>query len=845
MSDSKYFSAAEKDSFAKFTVDERFKKIFNDYCSGNYEEFLKKELYNFNEAFPEKIKNDFLKEFEKKRNKLCGGTEVKELIINENLSLGEIFNYAPFLEAEFIFYHALLAEKGYYKKNEATYKYDFFASEKKNSVLNSKAKFISILDELVDGNNRFDKASFIRAMHYCLSANTSDLSQLDAKERFEYTVDDIRILHDDSNVLFEYLNSRGKKFKQFDIICDNAGKELFSDLYLACYFLYNEIVDKVVFHLKPYPFFVSDATQEDFGYLISEIQKAGNGEGSKICNEYIHDGKIKIKSHNFWAEPLCFDKMPSSLKKHFFKSSLIIIKGDLNYRRLVKDKNWNYIDTFKKRTKKVMPFTPIVAPRVLKSDVLIGISEASYQLAKSTDKLNATPDQRFKGNGKWAVIQFRALNYKHYKKWSKKNGNGNRERKENATCVNSNSENKGEKADPCKKKVDKYRLFQKFIFIFMGIVFLLILAMLFMTLFSVEDFKNPCSEKCREFMKCLSTEDTKRIDFSLLLGGYAVLLSGTIIIPEFLMKKKIDEALLERKDENVADVKKSVVDELNPQLSEIRSDKLKLDADLSRMISFLLNVNDMPFWSLGWAFHSLKRYLESSKIIQRKEIYHFVDLLLNAVIRPTVKNIVQMDLSLSEDAVQYFSKLYPVYYVEKNIVNSFLWKMIEEGNKNDSEQPLNVIYRFIKDTTDVEYSLKSDLYNLRSDLELYSRVQTISEYVGAFVRFVVYSLTTFELKTEEPQKKSSIKFFNTKNDFLEKISSLSKNASDEQYIKSMEDAIVHISRDVFCLNNRDNKRLSNQQLMENLNRIYISDEKNQSNKIYFFTSDDYCYPLPE
>ena len=253
----------------------------------------------------------------------------------------------------------------------------------------------------------------------------------------------------------------------------------------------------------------------------------------------------------------------------------------------------------------------------------------------------------------------------------------------------------------------------------------------------------------------------------------------------------------------------------------------------------------MPFWSLGWAFHSLKRYLESSKIIQRKEIYHFVDLLLNAVIRPTVKNIVQMDLSSSEDAVQYFSKLYPGYYVEKNIVNSFLWKMIEEGNKNDSEQPLNVIYRFIKDTTDVEYSLKSDLYNLRSDLELYSRVQTISEYIGAFVRFVVYSLITFELKTEDPQKKSSIKFFNTKNDFLEKISSLSKNASDEQYIKSMEDAIVHISRDVFCLNNRDNKRLSNQQLMENLNRIYISDEKNQSNKIYFFTSDDYCYPLPE
>ena len=36
----KYFSAAEKGSFAEFTVEKRFKKIFEDYCSGNYEKFI-------------------------------------------------------------------------------------------------------------------------------------------------------------------------------------------------------------------------------------------------------------------------------------------------------------------------------------------------------------------------------------------------------------------------------------------------------------------------------------------------------------------------------------------------------------------------------------------------------------------------------------------------------------------------------------------------------------------------------------------------------------------------------------------------------------------------------------
>ena len=35
-----FFSASQLDSFAYFTIKERFPKIYNDYCSGNFDDFI-------------------------------------------------------------------------------------------------------------------------------------------------------------------------------------------------------------------------------------------------------------------------------------------------------------------------------------------------------------------------------------------------------------------------------------------------------------------------------------------------------------------------------------------------------------------------------------------------------------------------------------------------------------------------------------------------------------------------------------------------------------------------------------------------------------------------------------
>ena len=112
----------------------------------------------------------------------------------------------------------------------------------------------------------------------------------------------------------------------------------------------------------------------------------------------LNDGSITVQTHNFWTEPKCFDEIPTDLKRHFKRSSLVIVKGDLNYRRLVQDKNWSYKDSFRKRC--LIKNVPVLAPRVLKSDVVVGVSDSMNAFAKAEDA-------QYQRNGKFGVIQFR------------------------------------------------------------------------------------------------------------------------------------------------------------------------------------------------------------------------------------------------------------------------------------------------------------------------------------------------------------------------------------------------------------------------------------------------------
>lgn len=79
------------------------------------------------------------------------------------------------------------------------------------------------------------------------------------------------------------------------------------------------------------------------------------------------------------------------------EATLIIFKGDLNYRKLVGDVNWEYSTELKEALQGFFP-TNFVSLRSIKSDTLAGLKP---QLGETLDKND--PTWRF--SGKYGLIQ--------------------------------------------------------------------------------------------------------------------------------------------------------------------------------------------------------------------------------------------------------------------------------------------------------------------------------------------------------------------------------------------------------------------------------------------------------
>jgi hypothetical protein len=79
-------------------------------------------------------------------------------------------------------------------------------------------------------------------------------------------------------------------------------------------------------------------------------------------------GRFTVTTHGFWAAPRTFHELPAGL---LAGTDLVIVKGDLNYRRLVGDCRWPATRPFREAVA-YFP-APVAALRTLKSEVAVGI----------------------------------------------------------------------------------------------------------------------------------------------------------------------------------------------------------------------------------------------------------------------------------------------------------------------------------------------------------------------------------------------------------------------------------------------------------------------------------------
>ncbi|MEU8348410.1 damage-control phosphatase ARMT1 family protein, partial [Streptomyces sp. NPDC048845] len=150
------------------------------------------------------------------------------------------------------------------------------------------------------------------------------------------------LVADERPALRELLRAAGERRGRIVLVADNAGRELIPDLLLIDHLLLTGAAAEVALHVKPHPYYVSDATTADVLAGLRRLVAAPGtaGETGRRLWEAMSTGRLAVRAHAFSCAPLTYAAMPGDLRADFGTAALTIFKGDLNYRRLVGDRDW-------------------------------------------------------------------------------------------------------------------------------------------------------------------------------------------------------------------------------------------------------------------------------------------------------------------------------------------------------------------------------------------------------------------------------------------------------------------------------------------------------------------------
>ncbi|WP_149183437.1 damage-control phosphatase ARMT1 family protein [Streptomyces sp. TRM49041] len=279
---------------------------------------------------------------------------------------------APFLWAESYFYRRLLAAVGYFGTGPWQ-GVDPFAPFKQAELRGEAVEEeLRALDALADAPAG-ERATAL--LHASLWGNRADLGFRASGESPAGEVATSALVADDSAALWQLLPAGASA--TVAVVADNAGRELIPDLILIDHLLEHRHAERVVLHVKPYPYYVSDAMTADVVDCLRRLTEAP-GEAGRIGGRLwkaMAAGAVEVCTHTFFCAPLPYEEMPEDLRKEFAGVTLTILKGDLNYRRLVGDRLLDATTSFAELTA-YFP-GPVAALRTLKSDVIAGLQQGT------------------------------------------------------------------------------------------------------------------------------------------------------------------------------------------------------------------------------------------------------------------------------------------------------------------------------------------------------------------------------------------------------------------------------------------------------------------------------------
>ncbi|XP_018982095.1 damage-control phosphatase ARMT1 isoform X1 [Cyprinus carpio] len=303
-------------------------------------------------------------------------------------------------------------------------KFDGFKEGKTQSFFESQQAIKSLctyLQELVTNMENMTEIqlrdSFLKLLQVSLWGNKCDLSISGGQDNSQKSspidsLPDLQrfILVDNSSMVWSVLvaaqgsRSSGIKNARVDIVLDNAGFELVTDLVLASFLVSAGLAKQIRFHGKSIPWFVSDVTKQDFEWTIMQTVASNHKWMSASGVQWKHfmkEGTWSYHDHSFWTLPHEFCDMAvdaADLYSTLQGSDLILFKGDLNYRKLTGDRKWEHTVPFDQALRGFQP-APLCSLRTLKADVQVGLQPGQAEKLSSQD-----PD--WMTNSKYAVVQF-------------------------------------------------------------------------------------------------------------------------------------------------------------------------------------------------------------------------------------------------------------------------------------------------------------------------------------------------------------------------------------------------------------------------------------------------------
>jgi len=214
------------------------------------------------------------------------------------------------------------------------------------------------------------------------------------------------IIANNTENVWQYIRHKCKQTPatRIDFVLDNAGFELYTDLCLAEFLLEKKLCQKVQFHVKDIPWFVSDSSRADLLWTVKECASSDDPavkDLGKRWQQRLDKATFVIVNKAYWTygnDYASMQRLDLDLYQYLSESSLVIFKGDLNYRKLVGDRDWPTTTTFAEALNGFCP-APICALRTLKADVVVGLKDGkAEELEAVTEKWMVC--------GEYAVVQF-------------------------------------------------------------------------------------------------------------------------------------------------------------------------------------------------------------------------------------------------------------------------------------------------------------------------------------------------------------------------------------------------------------------------------------------------------